>query len=101
METKHTKGNLKIGESRLSVICDNDYVCTCHHEAEQCITEEQATYNAKLIAAAPELLEFAESYIYYFEHCCMTTCGKTIDSASTRRREMYSKAKQAIKKAME
>ena len=57
METKFTKGEWKVGDGITSIECENDFIATCHHIAEQWITEEQAIANAKLIAAAPGLLE--------------------------------------------
>ena len=102
METKFTKGNWKIGESGLSVICDNDYVCTCHHEAEQLITEEQAKSNAKLIAAAPELLEVIQSALRISD---LWTMGENVsmehEQEAIALNNMKREFKQAIQKAIE
>lgn len=93
METKFTKGEWKVGEGIASVECGNDFIATCHHITEQWITEEQAIANAKLIAAAPDLLEALQEYVWMQEG--------NISKVTTMPSERLIKAKQAIKKATE
>lgn len=54
---------------------------------------------AKAISALPELIDFANDYIKYFETCCMTTDKRIVDSVSQKRRDLYDKSKKAIEKA--
>lgn len=55
---------------------------------------------AKAISALPELMEFANDYIEYFEKNCMTPDKKIIASVTTKRLDLYWKSKKAIEKAL-
>lgn len=89
METKHTKGNWRIGyKNKFSVICDtpNGTKKTIAIAEMHLKTQDEAETNAKLIAAAPELLEaLKEAYEHidsYFFPELKEKCLKAINKAT-------------------
>lgn len=93
METKHTKGEWVISKESITYIQTNESIPTviCDFAyAGPRILEEEA--NAKLIAAAPDLLEALTTLLKVFQ-----TDGSDYEDDQ----KAISKAKQAIKKATE
>lgn len=94
METKFTKGEWKIlqGKSQRDVFESGRLLATAYNNtvSKQNICLEEAIANAKLIAAAPDLLDSCiELFEYYKTECSIPNL------------EVLKKAQQAIKKATE
>jgi len=92
-ETKFTKGDWNISPSKLVVVDKyGEAIADCDWTTETYFTKEEMEANAKLIAAAPELLEaliFCQSVI------------KTQGMFDLSERMAFDKAELAIKKATE
>jgi len=63
-------------------------------------TEDEAIENAKLISAAPELLEACQSFVSDFEGDFMMSDGTIVDNPSNLLLVNYKIAKKAIAKAV-
>ena len=86
---KHTTGpwNVGTGENSYDVMAKGYFIATCHDAAGYDSDDRTIEYNAKLIAAAPDLLEALQGFLAEF--------GDKAVNANVQ------KARAAIKKATE
>lgn len=105
METKHTKGewNFKLSKKgNKFIITGFNWVNFCkiyaHAEGKY---KQEALANAKLIAAAPDLLEALIELTELEKNKTNNKVGSPISSVIKNKRLEWGKAEQAIKKATE
>ena len=66
VDESHINGSINAGKRHVAMA--NFYNC---HDEEVRVTREQQKANAQLISAAPELLEFAKSFVELFKESDM------------------------------
>ncbi len=122
MKTQHTKGEWEInfddlcpivytakkceGETNEPVICTLNITNLVNNKLG--ISEKEAEANAKLIAAAPELLEvlselimYSNSFIEWVNHDCINSNGTNVKAARTFLQNKIKLSQEVIKKATE
>lgn len=93
--SKHTPGPWKIGykdgNEQLVIMNQHIEIATCWHHCVEAI-EEEMQYNARLIAAAPELLKALKVVVEYIPepdgacvcHLGHPPCSDCVENSSTR-----------------